>query len=152
MVCRVTEIQQLLSRVERDPGVRVLHACESGSRAWGFASTDSDYDSGSWTTGTETINPHATPTTADQPIPSSNSHSSHEERSQDSQRYIAGGVQNAIPQFGPLLPKPARPEVKSATSNHRVPAMCMNAVRENETTNCTRDFMLKKWRFAMELS
>lgn len=33
-----------LARIEADHGVRVLHACESGSRAWGFASPDSDYD------------------------------------------------------------------------------------------------------------
>ncbi len=44
MVRRVTEIQQLLCRVEKDHDVRILHACESGSRAWGFASPDSDYD------------------------------------------------------------------------------------------------------------
>ena len=33
-----------LARIEADHGVRVLYACESGSRAWGFASADSDYD------------------------------------------------------------------------------------------------------------
>lgn len=33
-----------LSEVERESNVRVLYACESGSRAWGFASKDSDYD------------------------------------------------------------------------------------------------------------
>lgn len=33
-----------LARIERERNVRVLYACESGSRAWGFASTDSDYD------------------------------------------------------------------------------------------------------------
>jgi predicted nucleotidyltransferase len=37
-------ILALLAELERVHGVRVLHACESGSRAWGFASTDSDYD------------------------------------------------------------------------------------------------------------
>lgn len=33
-----------LQRVESERDVKVLYACESGSRAWGFASTDSDYD------------------------------------------------------------------------------------------------------------
>ena len=38
------EIARRLRAVERDRGLRVLFACESGSRAWGFASTDSDFD------------------------------------------------------------------------------------------------------------
>lgn len=38
------DIDQALDAVEADHGVRVLYACESGSRAWGFASRDSDYD------------------------------------------------------------------------------------------------------------
>ncbi|RBH43978.1 nucleotidyltransferase, partial [Pseudomonas sp. MWU13-2860] len=33
-----------LAEVERRHDVRVLFACESGSRGWGFASPDSDYD------------------------------------------------------------------------------------------------------------
>jgi uncharacterized protein len=33
-----------LKQVEREEGVRILFAAESGSRAWGFASPDSDYD------------------------------------------------------------------------------------------------------------
>lgn len=33
-----------LESIEQTEGVRILYACESGSRAWGFASTDSDYD------------------------------------------------------------------------------------------------------------
>lgn len=33
-----------LKEVEQRYGVRVLYACESGSRGWGFASPDSDYD------------------------------------------------------------------------------------------------------------
>lgn len=38
------KIRQLLSDIEAAEGVKVLYACESGSRAWGFASADSDYD------------------------------------------------------------------------------------------------------------
>jgi len=34
----------VLARIEREHDVRVLFACESGSRGWGFASPDSDYD------------------------------------------------------------------------------------------------------------
>lgn len=37
-------ILQCLADIEREHGVRVLYAAESGSRAWGFASPDSDYD------------------------------------------------------------------------------------------------------------
>ena len=35
-------IQQALDAVERDGGVRIRFACESGSRGWGFESPDSD--------------------------------------------------------------------------------------------------------------
>jgi len=38
------EIERRLSAIEREEGVRVLMAVESGSRAWGFPSPDSDYD------------------------------------------------------------------------------------------------------------
>ena len=38
------EIGELLTRIEAGYGVRIVYACESGSRAWGFASPDSDYD------------------------------------------------------------------------------------------------------------
>jgi predicted nucleotidyltransferase len=37
-------IQDALRRLERAEDVRVLYAVESGSRAWGFASQDSDWD------------------------------------------------------------------------------------------------------------
>ncbi|MEY4748111.1 MAG: hypothetical protein RIQ60_325 [Pseudomonadota bacterium] len=38
------EIKLRLRRAESDHGVKVLYAVESGSRAWGFASPNSDYD------------------------------------------------------------------------------------------------------------
>ncbi len=38
------QIAGTLDRIERDQGVRILLAVESGSRAWGFPSPDSDYD------------------------------------------------------------------------------------------------------------
>ena len=37
-------IHEKLSHIEQTNGVRIIYACESGSRAWGFASPDSDYD------------------------------------------------------------------------------------------------------------
>ena len=33
-----------LDEIEREEGVRILFAIESGSRAWGFPSPDSDFD------------------------------------------------------------------------------------------------------------
>jgi predicted nucleotidyltransferase len=39
-----TAIKQALHIIETQKQVRILYACESGSRAWGFASHDSDYD------------------------------------------------------------------------------------------------------------
>lgn len=37
-------VLEALAQIETERNVRVLYACESGSRAWGFASRDSDYD------------------------------------------------------------------------------------------------------------
>lgn len=39
-----SEIRKRLDAIEHRHGMRVLYACESGSRAWGFASEDSDWD------------------------------------------------------------------------------------------------------------
>lgn len=41
---QLQEITRSISEIETLHKVRVLYACESGSRAWGFPSTDSDYD------------------------------------------------------------------------------------------------------------
>lgn len=38
------EIKQKLLEIEEKENVKILYAVESGSRAWGFASPDSDYD------------------------------------------------------------------------------------------------------------
>lgn len=40
----VQEIKNKLIDIEKNENVKILFAIESGSRAWGFASTDSDYD------------------------------------------------------------------------------------------------------------
>ncbi|UOE46997.1 nucleotidyltransferase domain-containing protein [Mucilaginibacter sp. SMC90] len=37
-------IQQKLLELEQTEDIKILYACESGSRAWGFASPDSDFD------------------------------------------------------------------------------------------------------------
>lgn len=37
-------VVQEVEEIERSENVKVLFACESGSRAWGFPSVDSDYD------------------------------------------------------------------------------------------------------------
>lgn len=38
------KIQEQLRRIEEAENIKILFAVESGSRAWGFASPDSDYD------------------------------------------------------------------------------------------------------------
>lgn len=38
------KILEKLKQIEKEKGVKILFAVESGSRAWGFASPDSDYD------------------------------------------------------------------------------------------------------------
>ncbi|MGB0839010.1 MAG: nucleotidyltransferase domain-containing protein [Chitinophagales bacterium] len=37
-------INEKLRHIAQEQGINILYACESGSRAWGFASPDSDYD------------------------------------------------------------------------------------------------------------
>jgi uncharacterized protein len=44
MIVTKEHIRRELAKLEQSERVRVLYACESGSRAWGFASKDSDYD------------------------------------------------------------------------------------------------------------
>ena len=40
----VEQICNIIQKIEKDKRVKVFFACESGSRAWGFQSYDSDYD------------------------------------------------------------------------------------------------------------
>ena len=37
-------IEELLKEIEEKENVKIIYCVESGSRAWGFASPDSDYD------------------------------------------------------------------------------------------------------------
>lgn len=41
---RQRQILELLDELERANNITIIHAVESGSRAWGFPSSDSDYD------------------------------------------------------------------------------------------------------------
>lgn len=41
---QLTTIQQKLKELEQEHNITILYSCESGSRAWGFASPDSDWD------------------------------------------------------------------------------------------------------------
>ncbi len=38
------KIANVLTEIEQKKSIRILYACETGSRAWGFPSPDSDYD------------------------------------------------------------------------------------------------------------
>jgi len=40
----VKTIKEKLKEIEKKENIKIIYACESGSRAWGFASPDSDYD------------------------------------------------------------------------------------------------------------
>ena len=40
----IERIREKLAEIENEHNVKILYAVESGSRAWGFESTDSDYD------------------------------------------------------------------------------------------------------------
>lgn len=44
MVDALRRIINALVQLESEQGISIIYACESGSRAWGFPSNDSDYD------------------------------------------------------------------------------------------------------------
>jgi uncharacterized protein len=41
---KIEIIQKKLTEIETELNIKIIYAVESGSRAWGFESTDSDYD------------------------------------------------------------------------------------------------------------
>ena len=38
------EIKDVLNKIEQEEDIEILYACEAGSRVWGFANDESDYD------------------------------------------------------------------------------------------------------------
>ena len=38
------KIQKILQKIEKDKNVKIIFAIENGSRSWGMASKDSDFD------------------------------------------------------------------------------------------------------------
>lgn len=40
----MNSIKEILQEIEKKKKIKILYACETGSRAWGFPSIDSDYD------------------------------------------------------------------------------------------------------------
>lgn len=38
------KIKKYLDKIQEEKGIEILLACETGSRAWGFPSPDSDFD------------------------------------------------------------------------------------------------------------
>jgi hypothetical protein len=39
---KMENIKNILKAIEEKKGIKILYACETGSRAWGFPSPDSD--------------------------------------------------------------------------------------------------------------
>lgn len=38
------KIKSILTEIQLKKNIKILYACETGSRAWGFPSPDSDFD------------------------------------------------------------------------------------------------------------